>query len=73
MDHAADVYQRLIERTPANFKVRGQAAEAMLNLKQPAKALKFAEDGVAAAQKANDRDNEQYLLELAGAAKRQMG
>jgi tetratricopeptide (TPR) repeat protein len=73
VDAAGDVYQRLIERTPANFKVRGQAAEAMLGLKQPARALKFAEEGVAAAQKANDRESEQYLKELAAAAKRQMG
>jgi tetratricopeptide (TPR) repeat protein len=73
VDAAADVYQRLIERGPANFKVRGQAAETMLGLKQPARALKFAEEGVAAAQQANDRDSEQYLKELATAAKRQMG
>jgi hypothetical protein len=42
----------------------------MLNLKQPAKALKFAEDGLTAARQANDRDSEQYLMELAAAARK---
>lgn len=70
---AQDVYQRLIDRKPRDFKVRGRAAEAMMGLKQPAKALKFAEDGVTAARQANDRDSEQYLMELAAAAKRQVG
>ena len=72
-DAAGDVYHRLIERTPRNFKVRGKAAEAMLALKQPAKALEFAEQGAAAAKLAKDRDSEQYLMELATAARKQMG
>src|SRR5262249_1172370 len=38
-DQAADVFQRLIARLPSNMKYRGAAAEAMLALKQPAKAL----------------------------------
>ncbi len=69
---ACDVFQRLIQRTPRDFKVRGKAAEAMISWKQPQLALKFAEEGVAAARQANDRDSEQYLLELIGAAKRQL-
>jgi tetratricopeptide (TPR) repeat protein len=69
---ARDVYHRLIERTPRNFKFRGKAAEAMLALKQPAKALEFAEQGAAAAKVAKDRDSEQYLLELAAAARKQV-
>ncbi len=72
-DQAQDVFQRLIERVPDHLKYRGSAAEAMLSLKQPAKALRFAEDGVEAARKQNDRDSEQYLLELAAAAKKQLG
>jgi tetratricopeptide (TPR) repeat protein len=67
-----DVFRRLIERVPADFRARGAAAEAMLTLKQPAKALKFAEDGVTEARKKNDRDSEGYLMELAAAAKKQM-
>ncbi len=70
---AADVFQRLIERVPANFRYRGSAAEAMLSLKQGARRLRFAEEGVTAARQANDRDSEQYLLELAAAARKQMG
>ncbi len=72
-DAAADVYQRLIERAPDELKYRGSAAEAMLSLKQAARALKFAEDGLAVARQRGDRDTEHYLQELAGAAKRQMG
>ncbi len=70
---AQDVFQRLIDRVPDNLKYRGSAAEAMLSLKQPAKALKFAEAGVEAARKQNDRDSEQYLQELLAAAKKQLG
>jgi tetratricopeptide (TPR) repeat protein len=73
IDAAQDVYQRLIDRAPSNFKVRGQAAETMLGMKQPARALRFAEEGLTAARQANDRDSEQYLMELASAAKRQLG
>jgi tetratricopeptide (TPR) repeat protein len=72
-DAAQDVFQRLIERVPSNFKYRGAAAEAMMALKQPGRAVKFAEEGLAAARQANDRDSEGYLMELAAAAKKQMG
>ena len=72
-DAAADVFQRLIERVPANLRYRGSAAEAMLTLKQGRPRLHFAEEGVTAARHANDRDSEQYLLELLAAAKKQMG
>jgi tetratricopeptide (TPR) repeat protein len=73
VEQAADVFQRLIERVPNNFRYRGSAAESMLSLRQGARALRFAEEGVAAARQANDRDSEQYLQELAAAAKKQIG
>jgi tetratricopeptide (TPR) repeat protein len=73
VEQAAEVFQRLIERVPNNFRYRGAAAESMLSLRQGARALRFAEEGVAAAQHANDRDSEQYLQELAAAARKQMG
>jgi tetratricopeptide (TPR) repeat protein len=73
VEQAAEVFQRLIERVPSNFRYRGSAAEAMLTLRQSARALRFAEEGAAAARQANDRDSEQYLQELAAAAKKQMG
>jgi tetratricopeptide (TPR) repeat protein len=73
VEQAAEVFQRLIERVPNNFRYRGSAAESMLSLRQPARALRFAEEGVAAARQANDRDSERYLQELAAAAKKQMG
>jgi tetratricopeptide (TPR) repeat protein len=73
VEQAAEVFQRLIERVPNNFRYRGSAAEAMLSLRQGARALRFAEEGITAARQANDRDSEQYLQELAAAAKKQMG
>lgn len=73
VEAAQDTYQRLIERTPRDFKIRGRAAEAMLSLKQPARALKFAEEGVTAAKQANDRGSEEYMRELQAAAKKQLG
>ena len=69
---AEDVFQRLIQRSPDDLKYRAAAAEAMLNLKQGAKALRFAEDGLTEARKRNDRDSEGHLMELAGAARKQM-
>jgi predicted Zn-dependent protease len=72
-DAAQDVFQRLIERAPTNPKVQGSAAEAMLTLKKPDRALRFAEEGLTVARQQNDRDSEQYLLELVEAAKKQMG
>ncbi len=71
-DAAEDVFRRLIERVPGNLRYRGAAAEAMLSLKQGARALRFAEEGLNAARQANDRDSEQYLQELASAARKQM-
>jgi tetratricopeptide (TPR) repeat protein len=71
MDAAEDVFRRLIERSPSNLKYRGAAAEAMLSARQGARALRFAEEGLSAARAANDRDSEQYLMELAAAARKQ--
>jgi tetratricopeptide (TPR) repeat protein len=72
VDAAEDVFRRLIERVPDNLRFRGSAAEAMLSLRQGQRALRFAEEGLQAARHANDRDTEQYLLELAAAARKQM-
>jgi tetratricopeptide (TPR) repeat protein len=72
-DAAQDVFERLIQRDPGNLRTRGAAAEAMLGLKQGPRALRFAEEGLAQARKQNDRDSEQYLMELAAAAKKQGG
>ncbi len=72
VEQSADVFQRLIERVPNNFRYRGTAAESMLSLRQGALALRFAEAGIAAAVQANDRDSVQYLQELAAAAIKQL-
>jgi hypothetical protein len=70
-DPAHDVFTRLIDRVPDNLKYRGSAAESMLSLKDARRALAFAEGGLAEARRQNDRDSEQYMLELVAAAKRQ--
>jgi tetratricopeptide (TPR) repeat protein len=70
-DLAHDVFTRLIEGAPDNLKLRGTAAEGMLSLRQPERARRFAEEGLVVARQKNDRDSEQYLMELADAAKRQ--
>lgn len=71
LDQAQDVFDRLIARVPTELKFRGSAAEAMLSAKAPAKALAYAEGGLAEARKQNHRDSEQYFLELASAARKQ--
>ncbi len=69
-DQAEDVFRRLIERTPSEMKYRVAAADAMITLKQGAKAVRFAEEGLVEARNRNDRDSEGHLMELADAAKR---
>jgi tetratricopeptide (TPR) repeat protein len=69
-DQARDVFEQLIQRAPSEVRYRGSAAEAMLSAKQGAKALAFAEGGLKTARAKNDRDSEQYFLELVDAAKR---
>jgi len=61
----------LIECSPDNLRYRGTATEGMLSLRQGDRALRFAEEGLALARQKNDRDSEQYLMELVAAAKRQ--
>lgn len=70
VDAAADVFERLTQRVPDELRYRGSAAEAMLSAKRADKALHFAEAGLAKAREKNDRDSEQYFLELVDAAKR---
>jgi tetratricopeptide (TPR) repeat protein len=73
VEMAHDVFERLIERVPSELKYAGSAAEAMLSAKQGPRALRFAEGGLARARQQNNRDSEQYFLELVAAAKRQGG
>jgi tetratricopeptide (TPR) repeat protein len=70
-DQAQDVFERLIGRSPSELRYRGSAAEAMLSARQPARALRFAEEGLAKARQQNDRDSENYFKELVAAAKKQ--
>jgi tetratricopeptide (TPR) repeat protein len=67
---AQEVFDRLIERAPADLKFQGAAAEAMLAAHQLDRALHFAQQGLAKAREKNDRDSEGYFLELTEAASR---
>ncbi len=69
-DQAFEVFERMLQRNPDNQKVRGTATESMLTLKQPARALKLAEEGLAKARQKGDRDSEGYFQELLAAAKK---
>jgi hypothetical protein len=68
---AGDVFEQLIERAPDQMRYRGSAAEAMLGLKDAARALRFAEGGLAKSRQQNNRESEEYFKELVAAAKKQ--
>jgi hypothetical protein len=72
-EEAFGVFQGLIDRVPSNLRFRSEAAEAMLRLKQAGRARTFAEAGLEAARKQNDRDGEQQMMDLVAAAKKQGG
>ncbi|MGE3809687.1 MAG: hypothetical protein AB7K24_33900 [Gemmataceae bacterium] len=72
IDAAADVFERLAQRS-GEAKHWGAAAEAMLSAKRGDRAQQFTERGLALARERNDRDSENYLLELQDAAKRMGG
>jgi tetratricopeptide (TPR) repeat protein len=69
-DRARQVLDELLAREPHDLKFFGPAAEAMLAAKKGDWALQFAEQGLLQARSQNNRDSEQYLMELAAAAKR---
>lgn len=70
IDQAQSVFDKLIERVPAEGRLRAAAAEALLSAKQPARALRFAQEGLALARKQNNRDSEEHFKELLAAAQR---
>ena len=72
-EQARAVFERLMERVPAELRFCGSATEAMLGAKQAQAALQFAERGLAKAREKKDRDSEQYFMELAAAARKQAG
>ncbi len=70
-ESARDVFERLFERLPSELRYRGTATESMLAAREGATALRFAEQGLAKAREKNDRDSEQYFMELVAAAQKQ--
>jgi tetratricopeptide (TPR) repeat protein len=73
LDAAQDVFAGLVERVPAELRYAAAAAEAMLSARQVARALRFAEAGLAQARKQNNRDSEEHFKELVAAAQKQGG
>jgi tetratricopeptide (TPR) repeat protein len=71
IDQALTAFDQLIAQAPGELRYRGSAVEYLLAAKQPAKALQFAEEGVKKSREQNNRDSEQYFMELASAAKKQ--
>ena len=69
-EKAHEVFRGLIERQPGELRNYGTAAETMLRQKRGQWALQFAEQGLAKARSQNNRDSEQYFLELVSAAKK---
>lgn len=66
---AADVFERLIGRAPDELKYLETATKSMLDVKNP-RAKAFAEQGLTKARAQNNRDAEEYFLELSDAAKK---
>ncbi|MCE9562443.1 MAG: tetratricopeptide repeat protein [Planctomycetes bacterium] len=69
-DKAVIAFDSIIARHPDEGKFYTVAAEEMLRLKSGAKALSFAERGLAKAKEQNNRDLEGHCSELIAAAKR---
>ncbi|MCI0701416.1 MAG: tetratricopeptide repeat protein [Planctomycetia bacterium] len=72
-EKAATEFDAIIARHPDEGKFYTTAAEEMLRLKNPAKALHFAEAGLETAQRTNNRDLEGHCQEIAAHAKKSMG
>lgn len=70
IDGAVAAFDGLIAKHPEEGKFYTTAAEEMLRLKNGAKALHFAEKGLARARETGNRDLEGHCLELQAAAQR---
>ena len=66
---AVEVFTNLVDRQPNELKYLEAATKAMLDVKSP-KALVFAEKGLTQARSQNNRDAEEYFLDLCQSAKR---
>jgi len=69
-DAAYSTITAMIAAGPTEGRYFGSAAEVMIGKKQGNRALEIIEKGLIVVRKKGDRDSENYLLELQGAAKR---
>jgi tetratricopeptide (TPR) repeat protein len=72
VDRAVAAFDAIIAKHPDEGKFYTAATEDMLRLRNGAKALYFAERGLAKAKELNNRDLEGHCLELISAAKKAM-
>jgi tetratricopeptide (TPR) repeat protein len=72
VDRAVAAFDAIIAKHPDEGKFYTTATEEMLRLRSGAKALHFAERGLAKAKELNNRDLEGHCMELIGAAKKAM-
>jgi hypothetical protein len=72
VDRAVAAYDAIIALHPEEGKFYTTAAEEMLRLKSGARALSFAEKGLARARETNNRDLAGHCEELIGAARKAM-
>ncbi len=70
VDNAFEAFAKLLTKAPDELKYYGPAIEAMLAQKHAAHASQLAERALAQARSQNNRDMENYFLELASAAKK---
>ena len=70
---AYEVLKNLLASNLGELKYDGPAIEAMLGQKKGAWALEFAETGLVQRRSQNNRDSEQYFMELSEAARKQIG
>lgn len=70
VDQAQEVFERLIARVPDELRYRVSAAEAMLSARQGSRAKAFAQGGLDASRKQNNRDLEGHFQELMNAAEK---
>lgn len=67
---AADVFDRLVARAPDELKYLETATKSMLDLKVGEPARRFADQGLAKARAQNNRDAEEYFMDLVNSAKK---
>lgn len=73
VDQAGEIFRGLFERSPEKAKIRIEAVETLIRLKQGKLARELAEAGLEVARERNDGDSQEAFTELAAAARKAGG